>query len=166
MTIIATFDKNWGIGKGGNSLVLIPNETKLFREETLGKVLVMGRKTFEKLNGGQALYGRTNIVFTRDESFKAKNTVKVKNMEECFGYFKEKGIPEEDIFVIGGKSIYEMFLPHCKYAHITAIDFSYEADEFIENLDLLEDWDLKLETEEETYFNLAYNFKLYQNTRK
>lgn len=166
MNIIATVDKNWGIGKGGNSLVSIPNEKKLLREETLGKNIVMGRKTFEKLNGAQALYGRTNIVFSRDESFKAKNVVLVRNLEECLKYFKDNSIKEEDIFIIGGKSMYELFLPYCKYAHITAIDFSYEADEFIENLDKHKDWILKLETEEETYFNLSYNFKLYQNTRK
>ena len=59
-----------------------------------------------------------------------------------------------------------LFLPYCKQAHITFVDFLYEADEFIENLDKHKDWKLILETEEETYFNLSYNFKLYQNTRK
>ena len=166
MNIIATVDKGWGIGKGGNSLVSIPNEKKLLREETMGKVIVMGRKTFEKLNGGQALYGRINIVFSKNENFKPKNVVIVSNFEECLAYFSSNNIKKEDIFVLGGKSIYELFLPYCKQAHITFVDFLYEADEFIENLNEHKDWKLILETEEETYFNLSYNFKLYQNTRK
>ena len=92
MNIIATVDKSWGIGKGGNSLVSIPNEKKLLREETMGKVIVMGRKTFEKLNGGQALYGRINIVFSKNENFKSKNVVVVSNFEECLAYFSSNNI--------------------------------------------------------------------------
>ena len=57
MNIIAAVDKNWAIGKQGGLLVSIPDDMKLFREETLGKVVVMGRKTLESLPGGQPLYG-------------------------------------------------------------------------------------------------------------
>lgn len=105
-------------------------------------------------------------MFSKNENFKPKNVVIVSNFEECLAYFSSNNIKEEDIFVLGGKSIYELFLPYCKQAHITFVDFLYEADEFIENLNEHKDWKLILETEEETYFNLSYNFKLYQNTRK
>lgn len=64
MNVIVAVDKNWAIGNKGQLLTAIPADQKLFREETMGKVVVMGRKTLESLPGGQPLYGRTNIVLT------------------------------------------------------------------------------------------------------
>ena len=67
MNLIAAVDKNWGIGIDGRLLVSIPKDQKLFRDETLGKVIVMGRKTFESLPASQPLYGRTNIIFAHTD---------------------------------------------------------------------------------------------------
>ena len=64
MKLIAAVDKNWAIGNKGQLLVSIPQDQKMFRDETMGKVIVMGRKTLESLPGAQPLYGRTNIVLT------------------------------------------------------------------------------------------------------
>lgn len=63
MNIIVAVDKNWAIGKDNHLLVSIPKDQKLFRDETLGKVVIMGRKTLESLPGGQPLYGRQNHRF-------------------------------------------------------------------------------------------------------
>ena len=70
MNLIVAVDKNWAIGKENKLLVSIPQDMKFFRETTMGKVVVMGRKTLESFPGGQPLKKRTNIVITRD-----KNTV-------------------------------------------------------------------------------------------
>ena len=72
MNMIVAVDKNWSIGKDGHLLVSIPADQKLFREETMGKVVVMGRKTLESLPGGQPLYGRTTIVLSRNLEYKVK----------------------------------------------------------------------------------------------
>ena len=72
MNLIVAADKHWAIGNKGQLLVSIPADQKMFREETLGKVLVMGRKTLESLPGGQPLYGRTTIVLSRDKSYSVK----------------------------------------------------------------------------------------------
>ena len=64
MNIIAAVDKHWAIGNRGKLLVTIPDDQKLFREETKGKVIVMGRKTLESLPAGQPLAGRKNVVLT------------------------------------------------------------------------------------------------------
>jgi dihydrofolate reductase len=86
-----------------------------FREETLGKVIVMGRKTLESLPGKQPLYGRTNIVLTRNPDYKVKGAVVCHSLSEVL---EELGkYPEEDCFIIGGQSIYEQFLPYCNTAH-------------------------------------------------
>ena len=66
MNLLVAADKNWAIGKRGKLLVSIPEDQRLFREETIGKVIVMGRKTLESLPGGQPLYGRKNVVLTRN----------------------------------------------------------------------------------------------------
>ncbi len=166
MNIVATVDKSWGIGKGGSSLVLIPKEKSLIMEETKNKVVIFGRKTFEKFNFGNALYGRTNIVFSKNKACNFKNVIKVSSLEECLAYLQAENIKDEDIFIIGGKSMYELFFKYASFIHITMIDFEYEADEFFVDLDKHKDWQLLLETEEETYFDLSYKFKLYQNTRK
>lgn len=162
MNLIAAVDKNWGIGRGGNLLVSIPQDKKLFREETLGKTIIMGRKTFEDLPGKQPLYGRTNIVLSRDPKFLPEGVSVLRSREECLEYLKESRVREEDVFIIGGESIYRAFLPYCDTAHITYIDYAYEADRFMPNLDREGSWKLALETEEETYFELSYCFRLYK----
>ena len=83
MQLIAAVDKHWAIGKNGQMLAVIPADQKLFRQETIGKVVVMGRKTLESLPGGRPLESRTNIVLTRDPAFKVKGAVTVHSMEEA-----------------------------------------------------------------------------------
>ena len=77
MNLIAAVDKRWAIGNKGQLLVSIPGDQKLFRDETLGKVVVMGRKTLESLPGGRPLYGRTTIVLSRDKSYQVKDAQEI-----------------------------------------------------------------------------------------
>ena len=72
-----------------------------------------------------------------------------------------KGIRTEDVFVAGGEEIYRAFLPFCDTAHVTFIDYAYEADAFFPNLDEDPQWVLDLETEEATYFDICYTFRRY-----
>lgn len=159
MNLIVAVDKNWAIGFKGKLLVTIPDDHKLFREETIGKVVVMGRKTLESLPGGKPLPGRTNIVLTSNRDFKMKDLLVYHTFEELVEHLK--GYREEDIYVIGGESIYRQFLPICKMAHVTYIDYAYQADVYFPNLDEEKDWILEMESEEQTYFNLIYAFKKY-----
>ena len=163
MNLIAAVDKNWAIGRGGRLLVSIPEDQRLFREETLGKVVVMGRKTLESLPGGQPLHGRTTVVLTRDPAFHVKGAQVCHSLEEALEILKK--YPTEDIFVAGGQEIYEQFLPHCDVAHITYIDYAYEADTHFPNLDQDGEWKLLLTGEEQTYFDLCYEFRLYRRVR-
>ena len=82
MQLIAAVDKIWAIGRKGQMLVTIPADQKLFRQETIGKVVVMGRKTLAALPGGRPLDSRTNIVLTRDPSFSVKGATAVHSGEE------------------------------------------------------------------------------------
>ena len=138
MNLIAAVDKNWAIGRNNKLLVSIPDDMKFFRETTTGKVVVMGRKTLESFPGKKPLKNRVNIVLTGDRSYQADGAVIVHDMEELHEELKK--YPSEDIYVIGGESIYKQLLDECDVAHITKIDFAYEADAWFPNLDEKEAW--------------------------
>ena len=156
MNLIVAVDKNWAIGKGNKLLVSIPQDMKFFRETTMGKVVVMGRKTLESFPGGQPLKKRVNIVLTKDQNYDVKDAIVVHSVEELLDELKKYN--EEDIYVIGGESIYRQLLPYCKLAHVTKIDHAYEADTYFPNLDEMEDWEVTGVSDEQTYFNLEYEF--------
>lgn len=162
MNIIVAVDKKWGIGNKGKLLVSIPRDKKLFREETTGKVIIMGHNTLLSLPGSQPLAGRENIVLSRDSSLSIKGATVLNSVDACIDYLRKNNIKDSDVFVIGGESVYNDFLPYCDVAHITYIDYEYEADRHFLNLDISNEWSLVLETEEETYFDIPYTFRLYK----
>ncbi len=163
MNLIAAVDRNWGIGLNNALLVQIPDDMKRFRQITTGKVVVMGRKTLESFPGGQPLKNRTNIVLTTDRNYKVKDAVLVYSMEELFQKLEEYA--SEEIYVIGGESIYRQLLDQCDTALITKIDYEYQADAWFPNLDHIEAWELAEESEEQTYFDLEYYFQKYERKR-
>lgn len=165
MQLIAVVDKNWGIGKKGQQIVTIPADQKLFRQMTLGKVVVMGRKTLLALPGERPLDGRTNLVLTTDDRFKVKGADICHSVAQALSKLQEykEALPcaDEDIYIIGGESIYRQFLPYCDTAHITFVDYEYEADTHMVNLEN-EGWRLTKSSDEQTYFNLCYEFRQYE----
>lgn len=163
MNIIVAVDENWAIGNKGALLVSIPADHKLFREETTGKVVVLGRKTLETFPQKQPLAGRTNIILSKDPNFKAKDAIVVRSMEELLEELK--GYDTEDIFVIGGDSVYRQLLPYCDTAHVTKIDHKYAADAYFPNLDEDEGWIITEESDEQCYFDLTYHFLKYERRK-
>lgn len=160
MNLIVNVDKNWAIGKGNKLLVNIPQDMKFFRETTTGKVVVMGRKTLESFPGGQPLKNRTNIVLTSDKEYKASGAVIVNSMEELMEELKKYN--QEDIYVIGGESIYRSLLPYCSRAYVTKTEHVYDADTWFPNLDADPDWKMTKISDEQTYFDLEYYFTVYE----
>ena len=163
MNLIVAVDKNWAIGKDNKLLVSIPQDMKFFRETTTGKVVVMGRKTLESFPGGQPLKKRTNIVLTRDKNYQVKDAVIVHSVDELLEELKN--YDEKEIYVIGGESIYRALLPYCKVAHVTKIDHAYEADTYFPNLDEMNEWEVTGVSEEQTYFDLEYEFVRYERVK-
>lgn len=160
MNLIVAVDKNWAIGNQNKLLVSIPADMKFFRETTMNKVVVMGRKTLESFPNGLPLKKRTNIVITRDKNYQVKDAIVVHSVEEAVEELKK--YDEEEIYVIGGESIYRQMLPYCKVAHVTKINHAYEADTYFPNLDELEDWEVTGVSDEQTYFDLEYEFVRYE----
>ena len=160
MNLIVAVDKNWAIGMDNKLLVSIPQDMKFFRETTKGKVVAMGRKTLESFPGGQPLKNRVNVVLTSDKNYNVKGTVVVHSTSEMVEELKK--YDDEDIFVIGGESVYRQLLPYCKKAYITKIDHAYQADTFFPDLDQDPQWQMTQISDEQTYFDLEYVFTIYE----
>lgn len=160
MNLIVNADKNWGIGRENQLLVHIPNDMKMFRQTTTGKVVVMGRKTLESFPNGMPLPKRTNIVLTTDQDYDGRGAIVVHSEDELFEELKQYA--DEDIFIIGGESIYRMMLPYCDTAYVTRLDYAYDADTYFPDLDARKEWEIVKESEEQTYFDLEYVFLKYQ----
>ncbi|MGN0161418.1 MAG: dihydrofolate reductase [Lachnospiraceae bacterium] len=161
MNLIVAVDKNWAIGYRGDLLVSIPEDMKLFRSETTGKVVVMGRKTLESFPGGNPLKNRVNIVITANENYEKEGVLICHSVEEALSMLKQ--YDSEDVYVIGGETIYRQMLPYCSVAHVTKIEYEYEADTYFPNLDEDPDWSVTDSSDEHTYFDLEYYFKKYEN---
>ena len=160
MNLIVAVDKNWGIGFRNKLLVSIPEDMKFCRSQTNGKVIVMGRKTLESFPNGLPLKNRTNIVLTKNPDYQVKGAVICHSVEESLKELKK--YPTEDIYVIGGDSVYKQFLPYCNVAHITRVDHAYEADTYFPDIEKLPEWRLTGESEEKTYFDLEFTFCRYE----
>ncbi|MBO4901286.1 MAG: dihydrofolate reductase [Lachnospiraceae bacterium] len=160
MKCIVGVDKNWAIGNKGKLLVSIPNDMKMFRAETSGKVVVLGRKTLATFPNGAPLKNRTNIILTRDENFTAQDAIIVHSVEELLEEVKK--YPPEDVYVIGGDSIYKQLLPYCDTAIVTKSDQAFEADAYFPNLEKDPAWKMTGESEEQTYFSLEYTFQRWE----
>lgn len=163
MNLIVAVDKNWAIGKDNELLVRIPADQKFFMEITTGKVVVMGRKTLESFPNGLPLKKRTNIVLTHDKGYKVSDAIMVHSMEELHEELKKYN--SEDIYVIGGETIYRQLLDECDVAHVTKIDFAFDADTYFPNLDERREWEITADSEEQTYFDLEYYFYKYEKKK-
>lgn len=160
MNAIAAVDANWAIGNKNRLLTSIPADMKFFREKTMGHVVVMGRKTLESFPNGLPLKNRVNIVLTANRSYKVKDAIIVHTKEELLEELKKYDTNE--LYVIGGGSIYEMLIPYCDTAYITKIDHAYAADTYFPNLDQMDDWEMTEVSEEQTCFDSEYVFAKYE----
>ncbi len=160
MNIITAVDRNWAIGSKNDLLIRIPNDHKHFREETTGKVVVLGRKTLETFPQGLPLKNRTNIILSTNPQYQVKDAIVVHSVEELMEELK--AYRDEDIYVIGGESVYRQLLPYCSVAHITKIDHAYEADAYFPDLDADGEWEITADSEEQTYFDIPYQFVKYE----
>ena len=143
MKLIAAVSENWGIGKDNKLLFDIPQDMRFFREKTMGKTVIMGRKNMESFPGGQPLKNRTNVVLTRNKDFQQNGVQTVGSIEEllaldCVG---------DDAFVIGGESIYKQLLDYCDLCYITKVHEKADCDRFMVNLDESDSWRLVSESE-------------------
>jgi len=160
MNMIVAVDNNFAIGYQGRLLVQIPLDQQFFRDMTKGKVIVLGRKTLATFPNGIPLASRTNVILSSDENYSVRGAVCLHSLEETLEYLKK--FRSEDIFIVGGESIYEQFLPYCDTIHLTKIDYEYKADTHFPDITKRPEWVLTEESEEQTYFDVEYYFQKYE----
>jgi len=187
MKLSVAVSSEWGIGFENGLLFRIKEDLDRFKELTTGKIVVMGRKTFESLpKSRRPLPNRTNIVLTRRENWHCDGVTvfhSIPALLETLPVLLEtlpalleisptllelpppleglKARDEQDIFIIGGEEIYTQMLNHCKTAYVTKVHAAPPADAFFPNIDKMPDW--RLESESTTHFHgeLAYTFCKY-----
>ncbi len=158
ITMIVTADKNWGIGKGGKKILDVPDDLKYIRDVSRGKTLLMGRKTFETMFQGKVLPDRNTIVLSRSAGYCPKGAFVADSIEQAMKNALESG---QDIYIVGGESVFSQLLDLCDEVQVTAADYIYDADAFLENLDKHPEWVLGALSEEQTYFDIVYFHKTY-----
>ncbi len=164
MNIIVAVDKNWGIGDKDNMPWSIPEDMKFFKDMTINKTVVMGRITFLSFPKQLPLKNRQNIILTRDENFSVEGAIVVNGVKSLIEFVKD--INEDDVFIIGGQSIYQTFEKYCKKAYITKIDYEYEVDTYFPNLDLLDHWEIsKIHDIKHTKDGIPFTVYEYINTQ-
>lgn len=123
ISLIAAIDLNRLIGKGGNELPWrLPADLKRFRNVTIGKPVIMGRKTFESI--GRPLSERTNIVITRNEKYEAPGCVIAHSPEEAL----RAADGALEVMIIGGGDIFAKFMPRAMRMYLTQIDAEFEGN--------------------------------------
>ena len=160
MNIVVTVDENWAIGKNDKELLQIPLDRKHLQNLTAGSVLIMGRKALQLLPQGQPLYGRENIVLSKDPAFKVKGATVFSDLDELLAYVD--GLTDKEIFVAGGESVYKQLLPYCDTVYATFVEKEYDANRYFHNLDQSPEWKMVEESDEQTYFDLTYYFRKYE----
>ena len=159
MNTIVAVNSDWGIGFNGGQTIVIPEDRRYFRRVTDGGTIIAGRKTYEDF--GRPLPNRKNIVLTRDKSFKVPGIITAHTIEEAIAHIS--GDDPGKVFVIGGGSVYEAFLPFCTRAYVTIIEASPPSDTFFPNLDDLSGW--TLEQQESGIQNTEYGINVGNEQR-
>ena len=161
MNCIVVVAANQAIGKENKLLFSLPEDMKHFRSHTLGKTVVMGRKTLESFPGAKPLPKRNNIVLTRDPSYNKEGVVICHSREEVLDAVKE--LPEDDVLIIGGAEIYRLFLPDCRKAFLTEVSVPVpDADSFFPELSEQTGWKLISRSDELKEGPFTYTFCTYE----
>ena len=127
--LIVAHARNGAIGIDGKLPWYLPEDLTHFKRTTLGKPVIMGRKTWESL--GRPLPGRKNVVITRQADYVAEGACVVPTIEAALEAVKDEPVA----FIMGGAQIYEQTLPLVKVAHVTVINADYDADAYFKPLD-------------------------------
>ena len=163
MIAISAVDKNWAIGNKGQLLISLPEDQKgVFRKYTSGHTVVFGRKTLETFPGQRLLPNRVNVIMSRSYEFEKDGAVILHSTDELQDFLL---LSEDEVYLIGGASLYNSLITLCDKAIITSIRAEYEADCYFPNLDEDPDWEITATSEEQYYFDLTYHFVKYERKK-
>lgn len=156
MNLIAAADRNWAIGKNGDQLVRLSADLRYFRNMTMGRAVILGRRTLSTFPGGLPLEGRQNLILSRNLDFAPAGAEVFHDLESLL-----RAAPE-DAFVIGGGSVYRALLPYCRRAYVTRLEGAWEADTWMPALEHEPEWKLSSRTEPISEKGISFTFEVYE----
>ena len=158
ISLIAAIGNNREIGLDNKMLWHISEDFKNFKRLTMGHCMVMGRKTFESI--GRVLPGRTTIVLTQNKQWSFKGVVTAFGLEKSLQV--ARGRDEMELFIVGGATIYQLFLPLCSTMYLSKVDFSGKADTYFPEFNET-DWKLSEKTDYKAQGKtLGWSFEVFK----
>ncbi len=146
MNLIVAVDEKWGIGYKGDLLVRIKADLKNFAALTREKIVILGSNTLATFPGGRVLKGRVNIVLNPDPAYAPEGAVVAHSIDEALeiaGRFDT-----DNVWVIGGMSVYRQLLPYCRRAYVTKIKADFKKDAYFPDLDADPSWHMIIDGED------------------
>ncbi|WP_226034743.1 dihydrofolate reductase [Aquibacillus saliphilus] len=131
ISLLYAMDKNRVIGYNNELPWRLPKDLKFFKELTTSNMVIMGRKTFDSMNG--PLPNRKNVIVTRDKSYQQNDCEVIHSVDKVIDWSTDN--PEVEYFVIGGGNIFEQILPYADRMYMTYIDESFPGDTYFPDFD-------------------------------
>ncbi|MED4731026.1 Dihydrofolate reductase [compost metagenome] len=156
LSMIVAMDVERGIGKENKLLWHISEDLQYFKKLTSDRTVIMGRKTFESI--GKPLPRRTNVILTRDVSYKAEGCLVYHSVDDVLSQYIKK--EKEEVFIIGGEEIYRLFLPYADRLYITQVDGNFHADTFFPAVSS-DEWELTSRQKGAQDTPCTYYFEIY-----
>jgi dihydrofolate reductase len=160
IALIVAVSQNHVIGRDNQLPWHLPEDLKYFKSVTMGKPILMGRKTFDSI--GRPLPGRTNIVITRDSEWTAQGVEAVTDIQAALAVGERacQAAAIDEIMVIGGAQIYQKFLPYADRLYLTKVEAKVEGDAFFPKIDSAH-WQQVAEKMPETMDTHPYRFLIF-----
>ena len=157
---IVAVDNDFGIGYNGGLLEHVSADLKLFKQITSGNTVIMGHRTWESLPK-KPLPNRNNIIISSSLESPQDNSYSVMTLEEAITFIEHN--TSDDIFIIGGGSIYQQLLPWCEELYITKMYITHkQIDTFFPNINNKQEWEVVNKSPIMTENNIAFQFFHYR----
>ncbi|WP_310876920.1 dihydrofolate reductase [Priestia megaterium] len=160
ISLIVAADERGAIGVNNQLLCKLKGDLKYFKEKTTGSVVIMGRKTHQSI--GKALPNRTNIILTTDVNYEADDCYIYNDLDSLIDDYSSHS--EDEVFVIGGESLYSLFLPIADTVYLTRIHHTFDnADTFFPKMNMDEwkrvSYEVRYEDKDNDYDYTFYTYK-------
>ena len=162
---ILNCDKHFGIGKKNGLLFSLPKDMEFFRKTTLNHIVCMGENTLLSFPNSKPLPNRTNVVLSSDPTHNYEGVINIHSFDEFLLFIKEKS-QKEDVYIIGGASIYNQTLDYVDKVLLTKVEADGQAEVFFNNLDENKNFSLVEESASITDGNFKIKFLTYINLSK
>lgn len=160
MNAIVAVDNNWGIGRDGSLLFIIPKDFSRFKGLTKGRTILLGHETLRTFPDGKPLKDRRNVILSRNKDLRVPGAEVMYSLEEALAT-----LDLDTVSIVGGESLYRQTLDMCDEIHVTKVKRTVEdADRFFQNLDEDPEWEITWE-DGPRHFGL-WTFTFYTYTRK